>query len=142
MFFKKYLDKKHNESYDYYIKKTINKKENIGHEKEIIRYPWNYRFYSICSLVCKRRSFYLLKMYLDKIQTLVYNSIKIKIKIKNYILEDKNMKNKLLAYGFELWQVETLIKTKKLNAIHGSYTLIGKKLVLTTATEKKTIDLG
>lgn len=52
------------------------------------------------------------------------------------------MKNKLLAYGFELWQVETLIKTKKLNTIHGSYTLIGKKLVLTTATEKKTIDLG
>lgn len=38
-----------------------------------------------------------------------------------------NLKEKLLLYGFDDWQVERLMKVKKLNSNHGVYTLDKKQ---------------
>lgn len=40
------------------------------------------------------------------------------------------MLNKLKEYGFDDWQIERLLKVKKLNCSHGVYTIKGNKLYL------------
>ena len=51
------------------------------------------------------------------------------------------MRDKLLNYGFQDWQIEKLMKDKELDTVHGVYTLEGETLFLTQDEETKKVHL-
>ena len=52
------------------------------------------------------------------------------------------MRDKLLNYGFQDWQIEKLMKDKELDTVHGIYTLDGEdNLFLTQDGETKIVHL-
>lgn len=49
------------------------------------------------------------------------------------------MKEKLIKYGFQMWQVKDLIKNKKLDTTHGLYILKDNSLYLTNGNTTKKV---
>ena len=60
------------------------------------------------------------------------------IKLKNEVLV---MRQKLLEYGFSEDQIKALLKKKKLDTVHGTYTLVGNELILKQGKNVKKVDL-
>lgn len=51
------------------------------------------------------------------------------------------MEQKLLEYGFNEDQVKVLLKTKKIDTVHGTYTLVDGELILKQGKNVKKVDL-
>lgn len=51
------------------------------------------------------------------------------------------MEQKLLEYGFSEGQIKVLLKTKKIDTVHGTYTLVGNELMLKQGKNVKKVDL-
>lgn len=52
-----------------------------------------------------------------------------------------DMKQKLLEYGFSEDQVKVLLKSKKLDTVHGTYTLADGELMLKQGKSIKKVEL-
>lgn len=51
------------------------------------------------------------------------------------------MEQKLLEYGFSEDQIKALLKTKKIDTVHGTYTLADGELILKQGKKVKKVDL-
>ena len=51
------------------------------------------------------------------------------------------MEQKLLEYGFNEDQIKALLKKKKLDTVHGTYTLVGNELILKQGKNVKKVNL-